>query len=116
MKYKIQILHLKTGKTDYLFKSPKDSVESLSASIKVAFSLPYTDYGVHRFYAHGATYVVANRVETEAWNLAEWGLRPGVYKCSEDISIREIFTSAGSAITYEQSGILIRCTFVGRER
>ena len=65
MKYKILLQDRQTGATTTLLASPRDCVETLSPRIKVALSLPYLDYGMHRFLARGTAYILADRLYVE---------------------------------------------------
>lgn len=118
MKYKIQLQDRQTGATTTLLASPRDNVETLSPRIKVALSLPYLDYGMHRFLARGTAYILADRLCVEPEIRSECGLHVGRYASSEHISIGRIFTTIGSAISYEQDypteRTLVRCTLIAR--
>lgn len=118
MKYKILLQDRQTGATTTLLASPRDCVETLSPRIKVALSLPYLDYGMHRFLARGTAYILADRLYVEPEIRFECDLHVGRYASSEHISIGRIFTTLGSAISYEQDNPvknkLVRCTLIAR--
>lgn len=118
MKYKIRLQDRQTGATTTLLASPRDCVETLSPRIKIALSLPYLDYGMHRFISHGTAYILADRLYVEPEIRFECDLYVGRYASSEHISIGRIFTTLGSAITYEQDNptgnLRVRCTLLAR--
>ena len=118
MKYKIQLQDRQTGATTTLLASPRDNVETLSPRIKIALSLPYLDYGMHRFLARGTAYILEDRLWVEPEIRFECGLHVGRYASSEHITIGRIFTTLGSSVTYEQDNpahrLLVRCTLIAR--
>lgn len=120
MIYKIKLENLETGDIAYITARANEKAEVLSPKIKMALSLPYLDYGNHRFVSHGFTYVINEHVGWEQEILWEYDLRPGPYRSSERTTVQRIFTSLGSSILYTQDGrnwakeYKVRCTFVQR--
>ena len=119
MIYKIQLENLNTGEVAFIKARANEKAEVLSAKIKVALHLPYTDYGRHRFVARGYTYVIEERLGWEQEILWEYDIKPGPYRSSERTTVERIFTTTGSSILYTQDGSWakeqkVRCTFVQR--
>lgn len=120
MKYQILLSDRFTGR-EALIECPANMLlEELSAKIKVALQLPYSDKGWHRFLCRGWVYVIDERVINEPEGLWEAGLPYDEgYRSSERIRLNRIFTTLGSTVTYLQDGRFrndykVRCTLVRR--
>ena len=119
MIYKIKLENLKNGEETFITARANEKAEVLCPKIKIALSLPFFDNGYHRFISHGITYVINEHVMWEPEILWEYELRPGPYRSSERITVRNIFTTLGSSILYTQDGCWaneqkVRCTLVQR--
>ncbi len=118
MHYKILLRDMETHVTATLVANSSSRVESLSARIKVALQLPYTDYGCHRFIARGRAYVIDDRLVSEPEIRFECELYVGRYGSSEMTRLHHVFTTFGSAIMYEQDLPIgfrrVRCTLIER--
>ncbi|MBQ9362872.1 MAG: hypothetical protein IJT97_05540 [Bacteroidaceae bacterium] len=119
MKFKILLENRKNGDKAVIEMPARARLESISPKIKVAFHLPYTDNARHRYILRGATYVPEEHIISEEEMQWEAGLRPGIYRCSDDIPISRAFTSLGSAFLYMQDEFFwgdyqVRCTLIGR--
>ena len=95
-------------------EAAEDSMlEDLSARIKAAFSLNYTDHGYHSFHANGHIYVPGENVmpvtemEFETWEPSYEGQKEPnwqfVYRSSDSTRLDEVFTVLGSAVVYQQN-------------
>ena len=100
-------------------------LEELSARIKTAFELPYTDHGDHEFNFRAHKYVPSDEVDaTREMMFETWdpdpeykGEEPDWFEMyqSSDIPLSEAFTVLGSTIVYTQGGFKARIELVGRE-
>lgn len=119
MKFKILLENRKNGDEAVIEMPAHARLESISPKIKVALRLPYTDNACHRYILHGATYVPEEHIISEEEIVWEAGLKPGRYRCSDDISLSRAFTTLGSAFLYMQDEFFwgdnqVRCTLIGR--
>ena len=100
-------------------EAAEDSVlEELSARIKAAFSLDYTDHGYHSFHANGHIYIPEDNLgpttemEFETWEPSYEGQEEPdwqyIYRSSEAVRLDEVFTVLGSAVVYRQGIAAIR--------
>ncbi|MBR2155297.1 MAG: hypothetical protein IJ901_11915 [Bacteroidaceae bacterium] len=119
MKFRILLENRKNGEEAVIEMPANASLESISSKIKVAFRLPYADYAWHRYILRGATYVPEEHIIAEEEIVWESGLRPGIYRCSDDIPLSRAFTTLGSAFLYMQDESFwgdyqVRCTLLER--
>lgn len=118
MIYTILLTDRRNGRMEEITAKSSSMVEELSARIKVALRLPYTDDGWHRFVKYGITYVIDEHVELESNFLEEHHIHSGPYRGSERTPLSHLFTTLQSVILYEQdeaySTIKVDCTLIKR--
>lgn len=121
MIYEILLEDRNSGRTA-LIECPANMVlEELSVKIKVELQLPLCDYAWHRFLFKGFVYVVDEHVMTEPMITYDCTGRNEFiyYWSSEEYRLEDVYTTIGSAITYQQDGRCkrehrVRCTLVRR--
>lgn len=104
MKYRLLLTNTADGEEREIIVPASLPLEDLCPKTKVAFQLPYCDYGWHRFLAHGTTYIIDGHLCAEPEIRYECNLHVGRYRSSERTRLRHVFTVLGSCVTYIQDG------------
>ena len=121
MKYQILLEDRNNGRTALIECPANMLLEELSVKIKLEMQLPLCDYAWHRFLFKGMIYVVEEHCFSEPWRTYECTERDEFcyFVSSEEVKLKHVYTTLGSAITYHQDGSKkgehrVRCTLVKR--
>ena len=118
MQYLLLLTNIKTKEENEITVSADLPLEELSAHIKVALNLPYTDNAWHQFQAFGITYMSRDIWYIDEEIRGECELPTLEYQNSEDITLSQIFTTLESSIMYHQEDSYtihkVRCTLLER--
>lgn len=118
MQYLLLLTNIKTKEENEITVSADLPLEELSAHIKVALNLPYTDNAWHHFQAFGITYMSRDIWYIDEEIRGECELPTLEYQNSEDITLSQIFTTLESSIMYHQEDSYtihkVRCTLLER--